>query len=31
VPMTVYVCRPARARARATVEPTPVAPTVEPV
>jgi len=31
VPMTVYVCRPQRPKARADVSPTPVASTVEPV
>ena len=31
VPMTVYVCRPQRPKARVDVSPTPVASTVEPV
>jgi high-affinity iron transporter len=31
VPMTIYVCRPQRPKARAATQPTPVAPTVEPV
>jgi high-affinity iron transporter len=31
VPMTIYVCRPQRPKARADATPTPVAPTVEPV
>jgi high-affinity iron transporter len=31
VPMTIYVCRPQRPRARADARPTPVAQTVEPV
>jgi hypothetical protein len=31
VPMTIYVCRPQRPKARADASPTPVTPTVEPV